>query len=223
MNIFSLELSSDMLERLRVNIQDRLYGQTRKSLDAIQELVEEAICTAENNVKPKGTYHLLPVLNTDKDAVQTSAGKIQSPMFSHLVNQCKGERYIIFMVVTIGEALEEMGRSQKGILYQWVFDLVGSELVELVADRLEDQLEKADRAGIQYSTRFSPGYCDWALEGQRIIFNALDVEKIGVTLSSHMVMVPEKSVSAIKVTANEVPFSKPCFFCSKKDCHWRRL
>lgn len=223
MNILQTELGPDILERLRTNVQNKIYDRTINTSEQIQGLVEEAIFAAERNVNPKGMYHVLPVLNTDKNAIQTSAGKIQSPMFSRLVDQCKGDRCIMFMAATIGRELEEIGRSNKGIFYQWVFDLVGSELVEVVADHLEHHWEKkTDRAGMQYSTRFSPGYCDWSLEGQQIIFNALDAEKIGVKLSSHMVMIPEKSISAIKIAADKVPFSKPCFLCDKNDCPWRR-
>lgn len=223
MNILRIELDSDILERFRTNVQSKIHNGIKSTSEQNQGLVEEAVLAAERIASPKGMYHVLPVLSTDKDAIQTSAGKIQSAMFSRLVNQCKGDRYIMFMVATIGEELEEIGRPNKGIFNQWVFDLAASELVEVVADHLEHHWEKkTDRAGMQCSTRFSPGYCDWSLEGQQIIFDALDVEKIGVKLSSHMIMTPEKSISAIKIAADKVPFSKPCFLCDREDCPWRK-
>ena len=222
MTILQFELSPDSLERLRRSVQNRIYDRIKNSSEQIKGLVREAVFAAERGVKPEGMYQVLPVLGFDENTIQTPTGKIHSPMFSRLIDQCQGDCHIMFMVVTIGSEWEETGR-HKGIFGQWVFDLVGSELVETAADYLEHHWEKeSDIAGRQYSERFSPGYCDWPLEGQQVIFNSLDTKKIGVTLSAHMVMTPEKSISAIKIAADKVPFSKPCRFCDKKECPWRR-
>lgn len=70
--------------------------------------------------------------------------------------------------------------------------------------------------------RFSPGYCDWGLEEQALIFKVLDASSIGVSLSPHFVMSPAKSVSAIAAVADEVPFPAPRAFC-RRDCPHRRL
>lgn len=71
--------------------------------------------------------------------------------------------------------------------------------------------------------RVSPGYCDWALEGQGVIFEALDARPIGITLSSSFVMTPLKSLSSVAVVARRVPVLASCAFCGKENCEWRRL
>ncbi|MEA3470706.1 MAG: hypothetical protein U9R24_03210, partial [Thermodesulfobacteriota bacterium] len=102
--------------------------------------------------------------------------------------------------------------------------MTGSECIEMAADMLEAEWKKeVESRGFAYSLRFSPGYCDWALEGQEVIFNALDAGRIGVRLAPYSVMIPGKSISAVALMAEEVPVVTPCVFCPKRDCPWRRM
>ena len=166
---------------------------------------------------------MLPVLGTTAKSVRTEAGTIRSALFTRLVEMCGGDRSIVFMTSTLGEELERSCGPAEPLLRQLVFDTVGSELAELIADGLEaDWRAELDVLGLQGSQRFSPGYCDWALEGQAVIAAALDVDRVGVRLNSHFVMIPRKSVSAVAVTAREMPAPAPCVFCARKDCSSRR-
>ncbi|MFH1318799.1 MAG: hypothetical protein ABIH71_07260, partial [Candidatus Omnitrophota bacterium] len=45
--------------------------------------------------------------------------------------------------------------------------------------------------------RFSPGYSDFILENQRVLYSALKLDKLGVTITSDCILVPEKSVIAV--------------------------
>ena len=72
--------------------------------------------------------------------------------------------------------------------------------------------------------RFSPGYGDLSLEAQRPLLNALDTGRlIGVTLTDALMMMPQKSVSAIVGVANEgcAEGKAECGSCEKKDCAFR--
>jgi len=76
------------------------------------------------------------------------------------------------------------------------------------------------------SSRFSPGYCDWALEEQFKIAKLLDFSKIGVTLTEGCMMVPKKSISAMVAIADESIFKdfvSSCTICEKQDCGYRRI
>ena len=54
------------------------------------------------------------------------------------------------------------------------------------------------REGKELCPRYSPGYGDFALENQKGIFNLLSPSKYtGLTLKDNMIMVPEKSVTAV--------------------------
>jgi cobalamin-dependent methionine synthase I len=77
-------------------------------------------------------------------------------------------------------------------------DAIGSEGAELLADITNKQLcAEAKNNGGTCTMRFSPGYGDWAVTGQKDFLNWLGVARIGIRLTEHSQMLPEKSVSAI--------------------------
>lgn len=218
------ELSTRVIGELRGKALERLGCGTRAAVDpVIRATLDEALDVAAKVVRPTGTYRILPVLGTTARSVRTEAGTIHSALFARLVKMCGGERSIVFMISTLGEALERSCEPAEPLVRQLVFDTVGSELAEMVADGLEaDWRAELNVLGLQCSERFSPGYCDWALEGQAVIAAALDIDRVGVRLNSHFVMIPRKSVSAVAVAAREVPAPAPCAFCARDDCSSRR-
>ena len=73
--------------------------------------------------------------------------------------------------------------------------------------------------------RYSPGYGDWGLSQQKKFFQIIGAEKIGMSLSSAMMLIPRKSVTAIigleKISADGKNFAnekKSCENCDKKNC-----
>ena len=78
--------------------------------------------------------------------------------------------------------------------------------------------------GLYLRPRFSPGYGDLPLDFQRTLLGVLDSQrKAGISLSESLLMVPQKSVSAI-VGLGESGCTAPdsgCDICEKKDCEFR--
>jgi hypothetical protein len=218
------QFDKKIMEGLRDRTLSKLgYGRGSGVDTMIVSTLDDVLDTATRVARLKGIYQVLPVLGTGTSGVETKAGVIHSEMFTRLVHTCSGKTSIAFMIATIGEELEEIGRARSLVFDQLVYDTAGSELAEMMADLLEaDCREKADNSGLQLSSRFSPGYCDWSLEGQEVIFSSIDAGLINVRLTSKLVMVPSKSVSAIAVVAEEMPITVPCVLCPSEDCPWRR-
>jgi hypothetical protein len=218
------ELGTRVIGELRGKALDKLGCGAGATIDpAVHAALDQALDVAAKVVRPAGTYRILPVLDATAKSVQTQAGTIRSALFTRLVKMCEGDPSIVFMISTLGEELEKGCGPAEPLVRQLVFDTVGSELAEMVADGLEaDWRAELDALGLQCSERFSPGYCDWALEGQAVIAAAIDIDRVGVRLNSHFVMTPRKSVSAVAVTAREVPAPGPCVFCARDDCSSRR-
>jgi len=218
------QFDKKIMEGLRDRTLSKLgYGRGLGVDQMIVRTLDDVLNTATRVARLKGIYQVLPILGTGKSGVETQAGVIHSEMFTHLVHTCSGKTSIAFMIATIGEELEEIGRARSLVFEQLVYDTAGSELAEMMADLLEAHCrEKADDSGLQLSSRFSPGYCDWSLEGQEVIFSSIDAGLINVRLTSKLVMVPNKSVSAIAVVAEEMPVTVPCALCPSEDCPWRR-
>jgi len=82
-----------------------------------------------------------------------------------------------------------------------------------------------DKSGV---LRYSPGYCGWHVSGQKALFNFLDSEGAGITLTESCLMRPIKSVSGVIVAGrpdihgftNDYAF---CTACTGKECRERIL
>ncbi|MBE0481577.1 MAG: hypothetical protein IBX68_11445 [Dehalococcoidia bacterium] len=224
MLVLEPDMNSLNVERIRERTLRRLGYRRGKATDsAILNGIGEGLRVAAEAVQPRAAYRVLPVLEAGGDSIETEAGPINSARFARLVRMCAGQKAIVFMLATVGPALEKACDSSESLFQKVVYDALGSECAETIADWLEEECESwAERSGLKISARFSPGYCDWALDGQRTIFHALDTEKAGVRLSAHCAMEPVKSVSSIAVAAESVPYRNPCILCPKKDCRWRR-
>jgi hypothetical protein len=218
------KLCERVLAELRDRTLEKLGCRGREDVDPVTlATLDDALGVARREARPNGAYRILPVLGTSRKSVQTKVGAIQSAMFTRLVERSSGDRSLVFMIATLGEELETSCGPGEPLHRQLVFDTVGSELAEMVADELEsDWRAHAGGLGLQCSRRFSPGYCDWALAGQDVIAASLDTERLGVRLTSHFVMLPRKSVSAVALLARKVPVAVPCTFCANRECTERR-
>jgi hypothetical protein len=225
MNVIEMEITGHHLERLK----DRALAELGLESDEEQptktsSMIDETLLEVKEILKPRGLYRTLPVLGIDKQGINTETGTIRSAMMARLVDMCRGDLFIVFMIATLGDEFQRIERSKKAISDQWILDKVGSELIEMVADLVEEKGRALTKdSGLHSSMRFSPGYCDWELNGQTVIFSALDARQIGVRLTPHFVMIPSKTISAIALLAREVPAPSSCVFCDKGDCQWRRL
>ena len=121
---------------------------------------------------------------------------------------------------------------------------VAAALIETYCDDCCAELQKQLPKGKQLKWRFSPGYGDWPLEEQKILFPVLDcAHTIGLTLTESCMMAPVKSVTAVMavmdvsetVTGDENNVSlqgncagtassnkNKCLHCSKADCEFRQ-
>ena len=75
---------------------------------------------------------------------------------------------------------------------------VAAALIETYCDDCCNELHKQLPSNKKMKWRFSPGYGDWALEEQKILFQVLDcAHTIGLTLTESCMMAPIKSVTAV--------------------------
>jgi len=150
----------------------------------------------------------------------------KSQVIARLLEQC--ERVAVF-VLTIGNHLEEMVcqlAKDKLVLQASVLDAIGSVATEKVADFVQDRIrEVAGARGFYTSRRFSPGYCDWEIGQQRMLFWALSGNTVGIRLTGRCLMIPQKSISGIIGIGSynsNVENYNPCKTCKKCDCPGRR-
>ncbi|TEU18033.1 MAG: hypothetical protein E3I25_02030 [Dehalococcoidia bacterium] len=150
----------------------------------------------------------------------------KSQVVAQLLEHCS---QVAILLVTIGKYLEETTSKlarDRLMLQATVLDAIGSDAVEKVADAVQDRIKEiAGTMGLVISRRFSPGYCDWNIGQQRMIFHALTGNTIGVRLTGECLMIPQKSISGIVgigSSKKHIENYNPCKFCNKQDCPGRR-
>jgi hypothetical protein len=100
--------------------------------------------------------------------------------------------------VAIMEAIKEK-TAKDNLSAAVVYDATASEMADAalgwIMDYTNQQLRREGKKLLP--RRFSAGYSDFLLENQKAIYKALQMEKIGVKITSSFILIPEKSVTAI--------------------------
>ena len=168
----------------------------------------------------------------DVEAVQGETTVIEGPVLiksdvvARLMETC--QKVAVF-ALTIGDFLEETVNqlAEDGLVLQaTVLDAIGSVAVESVAEFVHNRIrDVAHNKGLCVSRRFSPGYCDWDVSQQKMVFQAMKGDSAGIRLTKSCLMVPQKSISGIIGIGwpnNNIENYNPCTTCDKQDCPGRR-
>lgn len=178
---------------------------------------------------PQGSWH-----RYDYNA---TAGTVESvppfPLSGQAVRRHLADAVqVILLAVTIGEAVEAAG-SEYFAAGEYtraaLLDAAATTAVEKIADDLERSLRnQLAKEGYCLGQRFSPGYGDWELSAQRQVLPLSGGADLGISLTSGLMLLPRKSVTAIcglyprSSTAPLPPAHRGCQNCPKTDCPARR-
>ncbi|HNT93837.1 MAG: hypothetical protein H6545_02300 [Bacteroidales bacterium] len=137
----------------------------------------------------------------------------------------KAEEVALFICTAGPEAGERSRRYMKegDLLRGYVYDVIGSEVVENAADRMQEALRASVAArGMNITNRFSPGYCGWDVAEQHKLFSFFKDNYCGITLTASALMNPIKSVSGFIGIGREVIYAPyNCSMCDDKNCLYR--
>ena len=135
---------------------------------------------------------------------------------------------IAFFIATAGQLvadrIQELYR-QGEAAYAYVMDVAGTVLAEKAATRLLDIIEaEAALSGLRISDSFSPGFCDWNVAEQHLLFSLFPAGFCGVTLSSSSLMSPVKSVSGLVGIGPALKRSgTQCYLCRDENCFYGKI
>jgi hypothetical protein len=188
-------------------------------------LVNDYIGNAHQFISPSFSYAVRDIVLVTGNSVIIEYGTIfESEVISKLLEKAKK---VAVFVLTIGNYLEDAAAqlAQEGLVLQSaVLDAIGSDAVEKLADSVESQIsEVAHNQGFTINRRFSPGYCDWNVNQQKMLFQAMKGDYAGIRLTDSCLMIPRKSISGIiGIGPSEIEKYNPCNTCDKYDCVSRR-
>lgn len=160
--------------------------------------------------------------------VRISSGKIEVDgvefnIGRRIARELKNSQGVAFIICTAGEQISKRSKqlmAGENPVLGYVFDLIGSQIAESAADRLQNELAQLfDSDGLKITNRYSPGYCDWNVAEQHQLFSFFPEGCCGIRLTESALMDPVKSVSGIIGWGPDVSFRNyMCDLCGKEDC-----
>ena len=187
--------------------------------EQMSAILRECVSEAKDKLVYKVCYCEFEV-KTEDNTCDFNVFSLQSEKLALNLKDCKK---VILFAATVGVEIDRL-ISKYGRLSPakaLVFQAIGAERIEALCDVFCADIEREYNTALK--PRFSPGYADLPLDAQKDIFAVLAPERrIGLTLSSSLLMSPSKSVTAfLGLGGNKKHFSNKCSACNKNNCIFR--
>ena len=195
------------------------YLRARPNDKEAQALVDMVYLKLRNEVQARHVL-LKSKVQVDKEGVTLANGVRFTSR--DLAAHVKGCEEVLLLGATLGSRVDAairrlaLGSVAEGAAAQ----AVAAALIESYCDEVQ---AKVDTGGLVQRPRFSPGYGDWDLAEQRLIFPVLNCAKlIGLTLTDGCMMAPSKSVTAVIGLSDDVQCVwNKCMTCGNINCPYR--
>jgi hypothetical protein len=196
--------------------------------ELVTGLIEEVLKEAEVICNIRAQYEIFDNIAFDNQNKSVVIKDFSFNVKNIVFGQIKRSGSAVLFVCTAGEEIGVRSRSamkERDLLKGYVYDVVGSEIVEAAADLMQAELGNAvAREGLKITNRYSPGYCGWSVSEQHKLFRLLPYNYCGIRLTESALMDPVKSVSGIIGIGKDVKLNPyTCKMCDMHDCIYRRL
>ena len=208
----SMVTASDRFDIDRQRIfRDIGYPPNSEPSARMVSLVNDYIENAYEFISPSFSYAVRDVkLVNGTSSIIEDGIVFESGVIARLLE--KASKVAVF-VLTIGKYLEDTAAklAQDGLVLQSaVLDAIGSDGAERLADSVEGQIsEVAHNQGLTIGRRFSPGYCDWDVSQQEMVFQAMKGDYDLIVIGARSLQGPLKRLMVDQVTPHVVDRS-PC-------------
>ncbi|HHT77531.1 MAG TPA: hypothetical protein GXZ67_06590 [Clostridiaceae bacterium] len=184
-------------------------------MQLVDAVIEETIAVAE----PKTVHRIFSIERRDDSIYIPAEIDLNTKDIKHLLAQ---SRDVMLIGATLGLSIDRKLRyySKTDATRMIIMDAVASALIEDVCDTLQASLPFE-----HYTFRFSPGYGDVPLTMQKDLLRVLEAGKrIGLSLTSSLLMVPQKSITGIVgIGEKDMQLKRSCDGCKLMDhCEYRK-
>ena len=191
----------------------------------VRALFEAALAEGRRLMAPRAVIRWAPVTRVEADALEVDGRRLTIPRIGRLWGEVE---HAAVALCTIGEALErrvaELWEARELPLAS-MLDSVGSGAVESLAEYVNDVLCQQGLPALKVTNRISPGYADWDVAEQPLLFALCPGDPVGITLNEACVMTPGKSISLLAgagQSARVDHYFTQCARCWMRDCAYRR-
>ena len=165
-----------------------------------REEIERYMEYALSLISLKGAGLRIPLERVNPSLIVLGTGAdIRSEKLARFLNGCKEA---LFVGSTAGsEVMDAIRRDAEGgdMTRGVVIDAVASEMTDAALDWIMGFFNRmlARENACLTRGRFSAGYGDFLLENQKMMYDMLELNRIGVTINENFILIPEKSVTAV--------------------------
>ena len=216
-----LKISSSMIETV-------LGYKENEDRSLVTNLIEEILTECHDISNIKAEYRVYKGVQFDNEAKSITINNIRFEIKKIVYVQIKKSDSVAIFLCTAGAEIGLRSRKamqERDLLKGYIYDVIGSEIVEAAADLMQADLERnLLETGKKITNRYSPGYCGWDVAEQHNLFKLLPENFCGVKLTPSALMDPVKSVSGIigiGVNVKSNPYT--CRMCDMEDCLYRRV
>lgn len=212
--VMDLDISCDEIQTL-AKIGDNMPSYT--------DFLKSELESLNSIANIEGGYTLLDAIaDSENIYVQDSIFHVGSEIAKYFNNTSRIALFLCTAGTEITNRINELS-AQGDLIGAYLLDILGSVMVENAMDKIQENL-KMDLSsnGLQITNRYSPGYCDWKVTGQKSLFSFLPDYFCKVSLNESCLMEPAKTVSGIIGIGKKVCFQKHvCQNCSSFNCMYR--
>ncbi len=190
----------------------------------LEEALTEAKCLADI----RGCYRVMddPVILEKENKILINDEVFE--VGKTLCKEMRGSERLAFFICTAGSVISQKSETLlhgDDPVLGYVYDVLGSSIVEAAGDRLQSILEqKVESKQEKITNRYSPGYCQWPVWDQHKLFSLFQGSTSGVSLTASALMTPVKSISGVIGIGKGVRYREyTCTLCSGKACIYRKI
>lgn len=195
--------------------------------ELVSDLIEEILTKSQEISNINVEFRVFDDVHFENDTKSVEINKVRFEVKKIVFTQLKKSDSVALFLCTAGAEIGIRSRKamqEKDLLKGYVYDVIGSEIVEAAADLMQAELEKSMLdSGKKITNRYSPGYCGWDVAEQHKLFQLIPDNHCGIKLTPSALMDPVKSVSGIIGIGKNVKYNPyTCRMCELKDCVYRR-
>jgi len=195
-------------------------------LETTRKEIEQGYCLFE----PKGIYSKLMIRNISSEGRINLENGLYLETNNSMINLLRGTSYLAFGLSTVGNCLEEKVAelfAKNEYPKAMALDAVGTVASKFLSNYIQSLIcQEAKEQNFQTTKYFSPSSGDWNINQQKIIFQIIPADKIGVKLTESYMMVPKKSLSWVIGIGKEIIIPSKgddsCKICLAENCQFRK-
>lgn len=194
--------------------------------EPFNSMIDTAIELLSNNKNIEGGFTIKPVTNfSAKEGIL----EVENKKFTTgrmITSFLRNAEYAALFTCTAGSEVEKWSHKYKDegdFVMSYVVDSTGSMLVEAAMDLIYAKLQTMVSLNkLSLTNRYSPGYCDWLVKDQQVLFSFFPDKFCNVSLGETSLMSPVKSVSGIVGIGKNVNYlGYICDTCKNSTCVYR--